>query len=138
GVGDRCPAAARERLADAADHRDRGALRRRAARRDPGADDDRVGRRRRRRAAAVYRGAETGDPARDAARHRRRRAHPAPAAAGAIPRMFDLDLLSERARVTPDRLALVSIETGERLTYADLNARAERTAATLRTLLDPG
>src|SRR6185436_4564650 len=73
-----------------------------------------------------------------AARHRRRRAHPAPAAAGAIPRMFDLDLLSERARVTPDRLALVSIETGERLTYADLNARAERTAATLRTLLDPG
>jgi len=52
--------------------------------------------------------------------------------------MFDLDLLSERARVTPDRLALVSIETGERLTYADLNARAERTAATLRTLLDPG
>ena len=52
--------------------------------------------------------------------------------------MFDLDLLSERARVTPDRLALVSIETGERLTYADLNARAERTAATLRTLLEPG
>ena len=52
--------------------------------------------------------------------------------------MFDLDLLSERARVTPDRLALVSIETGERLTYADLNARAERAAETLRTLLAPG
>jgi len=52
--------------------------------------------------------------------------------------MFDLDLLSERARVTPDRLALVSIETGERFTYADLNARAERAAAMLRTLLVPG
>ena len=52
--------------------------------------------------------------------------------------MFDLDLLSERARVTPDRLALVSIETGERLTYAELDARAERAAAFLRTILDPG
>ncbi|HVE72672.1 MAG TPA: AMP-binding protein [Thermoanaerobaculia bacterium] len=52
--------------------------------------------------------------------------------------MFDLDLLSERARVTPDKLALVSIETGERITYAELNARAERAAATLRSLLDPG
>jgi fatty-acyl-CoA synthase len=52
--------------------------------------------------------------------------------------MFDGDLLSERARVTPDRLALVSIETGERLTYADLDARAERAAATLRGVLEPG
>ena len=52
--------------------------------------------------------------------------------------MFDLDLLSERARVTPDRLALVSVETGERFTYAELNERAERAAATLRALLDPG
>ena len=52
--------------------------------------------------------------------------------------MFDLDLLSERARVTPDRLALVSVETGERITYAELNERAERAAATLRTVLDPG
>jgi fatty-acyl-CoA synthase len=52
--------------------------------------------------------------------------------------MFDGDLLSERARVTPDRLALVSIETGERLTYAELNARSERAAETLRTLLQPG
>ena len=48
--------------------------------------------------------------------------------------MFDGDLLSERARVTPDRLALVSVETGERLTYAGLNARAERAAATLKRL----
>ncbi|HEV7763360.1 MAG TPA: AMP-binding protein [Thermoanaerobaculia bacterium] len=52
--------------------------------------------------------------------------------------MFDGDLLSERARVTPDKLALVSVETGERLTYAELNTRAERAAATLRTLLEPG
>jgi fatty-acyl-CoA synthase len=52
--------------------------------------------------------------------------------------MFDGDLLSERARVTPDKTALVSVETGERLTYAGLNARAERAAATLRTLLAPG
>ncbi|HEV7241576.1 MAG TPA: AMP-binding protein [Thermoanaerobaculia bacterium] len=52
--------------------------------------------------------------------------------------MFDLDLLSERARVTPDRLALVSVETGERITYAQLNERAERAAATLRSVLEPG
>jgi fatty-acyl-CoA synthase len=45
--------------------------------------------------------------------------------------MFDRDLLTERARVTPDRLALVVVETGERLTYAQLDARAERAAATL-------
>jgi len=45
--------------------------------------------------------------------------------------MFEGDLLSERARITPDKLALVSIETGERLTYAQLNARAENAAAQL-------
>ena len=48
--------------------------------------------------------------------------------------MFDGDLLSERARVTPDRLALVSVEHGERLTYAEVNARAERAAASLQQL----
>ena len=48
--------------------------------------------------------------------------------------MFDAELLSERARVTPDRLALVSVETGERLTYSELNARAEAMAATLQSL----
>jgi fatty-acyl-CoA synthase len=48
--------------------------------------------------------------------------------------MFDGDLLSERARVTPDRTALVSVETGERFTYAQLNERAERAAATLQEL----
>jgi fatty-acyl-CoA synthase len=51
---------------------------------------------------------------------------------------YHTDLLSERARVTPDRVAVVSVETGERLTYAQLNERAERAAATLRTLLEPG
>ena len=52
--------------------------------------------------------------------------------------MFDDDLLTERARVTPGSVAVISIETGERLTYAQLNQRAERAAATLRTLLQPG
>ncbi len=45
--------------------------------------------------------------------------------------MFDGDLLAERARVTPGKLALISIETGQRLTYAELNDRAERAAATI-------
>jgi len=52
--------------------------------------------------------------------------------------MFDGDLLRERARVTPDKLAVVCVETSQRLTYAQLDARAERAAATLRTLLEPG
>ncbi|HKO57146.1 MAG TPA: AMP-binding protein [Thermoanaerobaculia bacterium] len=45
--------------------------------------------------------------------------------------MFAGDILRERARVTPDRLALVSVETGERLTYADLDARTDSAAAYL-------
>jgi fatty-acyl-CoA synthase len=45
--------------------------------------------------------------------------------------MFDGDLLSERARITPDKLALVVLETGERLTYADLESRAQDAASTL-------
>jgi fatty-acyl-CoA synthase len=52
--------------------------------------------------------------------------------------MFDGDLLSERARVTPDQLALVCVETGQRLTYGELNARADRAAATLQRHLNPG
>lgn len=52
--------------------------------------------------------------------------------------MFDGDLLIERARVTPERLALVSVETGERLTYAMLDERVERAASQLATLLDRG
>src|SRR3954454_21589500 len=49
--------------------------------------------------------------------------------------IFAADLLAERARITPDKLALVVLETGERLTYADLNSRAERAAD---ALLDRG
>lgn len=53
--------------------------------------------------------------------------------------MFDGDLLRERARVTPDRLALVSVETGERLTYAQLDDRAERAGtAILEAGIQPG
>ena len=40
--------------------------------------------------------------------------------------MFEGDLLRERARLTPDKLALVCVETGRRLTYQELNARANR------------
>jgi len=53
--------------------------------------------------------------------------------------MFAGDLIAERARVTPDKTALVSIETGERLTYADLDARVDRAASALRASgLEPG
>jgi fatty-acyl-CoA synthase len=53
--------------------------------------------------------------------------------------MFDGDLLAERARITPDKVALVVVETAERLTYAELNARAEAAAAHLHSLgLAPG
>jgi len=52
--------------------------------------------------------------------------------------MFDGDLLAERARVTPGKLALVVLETGERLTYAQLNARAEDAACELRQAYRPG
>ena len=45
--------------------------------------------------------------------------------------MFDGDLLSERARLTPDKTALVCVETGRRLTYADLDDLAERAAAAI-------
>jgi acyl-CoA synthetase (AMP-forming)/AMP-acid ligase II len=45
--------------------------------------------------------------------------------------IFDGDLLSERARITPDKLALVVLETGERLTYADLESRARDAASAL-------
>jgi len=43
--------------------------------------------------------------------------------------MFAGDLLAERARITPDRVALVSVEAGERLTYAQLNECANHAAA---------
>jgi len=42
--------------------------------------------------------------------------------------MLHGDVLGERARLSPERTALVFIPTGERLTYADLDARATRLA----------
>lgn len=45
------------------------------------------------------------------------------------------DLLSERAHLTPDREALLDLETGRRFTYSDLNARANRIANALRDKL---
>jgi fatty-acyl-CoA synthase len=50
--------------------------------------------------------------------------------------MHAADLLSKRAELTPDRVALVELETGCRYTYAELNARANRLANFLRTRLD--
>ena len=38
------------------------------------------------------------------------------------------DMLSKRADLTPDRVALVELETGRRYTYAELNERANRLA----------
>lgn len=53
--------------------------------------------------------------------------------------MFAGDLLSERARLTPGRVALVSVETGERLTYAEFNDRAAGAAAVMTAAgLQPG
>ncbi len=43
--------------------------------------------------------------------------------------IFGGDLLAERARLTPGSVAIVIAETGERITYADLNRRAEHAAA---------
>jgi fatty-acyl-CoA synthase len=52
--------------------------------------------------------------------------------------MLHGDLLGERARLTPEREALVVIETGERLSYAQLDTRAAAAAATLREVLAVG
>jgi fatty-acyl-CoA synthase len=43
--------------------------------------------------------------------------------------MLHGDLLGERARLTPDKVALVYVPTGERLTYRQLDERAARCAA---------
>jgi fatty-acyl-CoA synthase len=43
--------------------------------------------------------------------------------------MLHGDLLGERARLTPDKVALVYVPTGERLTYRELDAHAVRAAA---------
>ncbi len=42
--------------------------------------------------------------------------------------MHAADLLSKRAELTPDRVALVELESGQRYTYAQLNQRANRLA----------
>ncbi len=44
------------------------------------------------------------------------------------------DFLSERARLTPNRIALVDLHTGERHSYRALNARANRAARFLQRL----
>ncbi len=46
--------------------------------------------------------------------------------------MHAVDLLSKRAQLTPERIALVELETGERYTYAELNERANRLANFMR------
>ncbi|HEX9160264.1 MAG TPA: AMP-binding protein [Thermoanaerobaculia bacterium] len=46
--------------------------------------------------------------------------------------MFDGDLIAERARITPEKIAIIEIATGERLTYAHLHERTERAAAAIR------
>ncbi len=48
------------------------------------------------------------------------------------------DVLGERARLTPAKLALVDVATGARLTYAELDDRAARCAAILRRRLNIG
>lgn len=46
--------------------------------------------------------------------------------------MHAADLLSKRAYLTPERIALVELETGKRFTYAELNQRANRLANFMR------
>ena len=48
--------------------------------------------------------------------------------AGGLPSAQSADLLTKRAELTPDRVALVEAETGVAYTYAQLNARANRLA----------
>lgn len=45
------------------------------------------------------------------------------------------DLLGERARLTPEKTALVDVASGRRFTYAELDARAVRCARVLRQAL---
>jgi fatty-acyl-CoA synthase len=49
--------------------------------------------------------------------------------------MLHGDLLGERARLTPDKTALVEVATGARFTYAELDARAVAAARVLRETL---
>ena len=52
--------------------------------------------------------------------------------------MIHADVLGERARLSPGKTALVFVPTGERFTYRELNARAERAAAFLSDRLGLG
>ncbi len=52
--------------------------------------------------------------------------------------MIHADVLGERTRLSPGKTALVFVPTGERFTYAGLNARAEKAAAFLRDRLGLG
>jgi len=49
--------------------------------------------------------------------------------------MHAADLLSKRADLTPDRIALVELETGKRFTYFELNQRANQLANYMRNEL---
>lgn len=49
--------------------------------------------------------------------------------------MLHGDVLGERARLTPDKTALVFVPTGERFSYRQLDARAAATARVLTSLL---
>ncbi len=48
------------------------------------------------------------------------------------------DLLSNRARLTPSREALLELESGQRYSYARLNSRANRAANFFQTELGVG
>ena len=48
--------------------------------------------------------------------------------------MFHGDLLGERARLTPDREALVLSDGSLRMTYADLDLHARRAAVAMKEL----
>jgi fatty-acyl-CoA synthase len=48
--------------------------------------------------------------------------------------MHAADLMTRRARLTPDREAMLFLPSGERFTYAELNARANRLANWMREL----
>ncbi|MFQ5350827.1 MAG: AMP-binding protein, partial [Thermoanaerobaculia bacterium] len=49
--------------------------------------------------------------------------------------MIHADILGERARLNPDKTALVLVDGGERLTYRQLDARAARCAEMWRRSL---
>ena len=42
--------------------------------------------------------------------------------------MHAAGMLSKRAELTPERIALVELETGERFTYSELNERTNQLA----------